>query len=436
MNTGSEPDNNLHRQIYAFVKRIFPFPRSITGNGVRQTLREIQQLLPALTIHEVPSGTRAFDWEVPNEWNIRDAYVMDETQKRVIDWRENNLHVVSYSTPIATSMSLQELDEHLHSIPEQPDAVPYITSYYSPRWGFCIAHKQRTQLKEGRYRVVIDSRLEPGSLTYGELLIPGEEASEILLSTYICHPSMANNECSGPAVATFLAKYLLEQSYRRYSYRIVYIPETIGSIVYLSRNMEHMKTHTIAGFVVTCVGDNRAFSFMPSRLGNTLADKVALHILRHHASEFIHYSFLDRGSDERQYCAPGIDLPVVSLMRSKYGRYPEYHTSLDDLTLVSPEGLGGAYELLKKCLIALERNCHYKVRTLCEPQLGKRNLYPTLSTKTSVNHQVKVMMNLLAYCDGQHDLIDIADVINVSIEECYSIVNLLLQQYLLAQKAI
>jgi aminopeptidase-like protein len=435
MYTSNEPENNLYQQIYDFVERIYPFPRSITGNGVRQTLREIQHLLPALTIHEVPSGTQAFDWQVPNEWNIHDAYVMDETGKRVVDWQKNNLHVVSYSTPVDTTMSLQELEKHLYSLPDQPDAIPYITSYYRPCWGFCIAHNQRSQLKEGHYRVVIDSQLEPGSLTYGELIIPGEESSEILLSTYVCHPSMANNECSGPAVTTFLAKWLFELPQRRYTYRILYIPETIGSIVYLSRNIEHMKTYTVAGFVVTCVGDNRVFSFMPSRLGNTIADKVALHVLRHHAQEFIHYSFLERGSDERQYCAPMVDLPVVSVMRSKYGEYPEYHTSLDNLTLISPEGLGGAYELLKKCLIALERNYRYKVTTLCEPQLGKRELYPTLSTKSSVNVQIKVMMNVLAYCDGQHDLIDIADIIRVPIETYYPIVDLLLEQNLLRKKA-
>jgi aminopeptidase-like protein len=430
----SQAEESLYQQMYAFAEKIFPFPRSITGNAVRQTLHEIKQLLPELTIHEVPTGTQTFDWQVPKEWNIRDAYVMDESGNRVIDWQKNNLHVVSYSTPVDMTLSLQELDEHLYSLPEQPDAIPYITSYYQPRWGFCIAQNKRQQLKEGRYRVVINSELEPGSLTYGELLLPGEESCEVLLSTYICHPSLANNECSGPVVTTFLAKWLGEQFRRRYSYRIVYIPETIGAVVYLSRHLEYMRTWTVAGFVVTCVGDNRAYSFMPSRLGNTIADKVALHILKNYAPGFISYAFVERGSDERQYCAPGVNLPVVSVMRTKYGEYPEYHTSLDDLSLISSEGLGGAYEILKKCLVALEHNYRYQVTVLCEPQLGKRGIYPTLSTKSS-GCQVKDMMNLLVYCDGQHDLVDVAETIKVPIEGCYSIVDKLLEHGLLENLA-
>lgn len=435
MHSFGEKDSTLHKEIYDFVEKIYPFPRSITGNGVRQTLQEVQHHLPDLKIHEIPSGTQVFDWQIPDEWNIYDACVIDASGQRIIDWKKNNLHVVSYSTPVNTSMSLEELNKHLYSLPEQPDAIPYITSYYKPCWGFCITHNQRSQLKQGQYRVVIDSQLKPGSLTYGELIIKGEEASEILLSTYVCHPSMANNECSGPAVTTFLAKWLLQQPSRRHTYRIVYIPETIGSITYLSRNIEQMKANTIAGFVITCAGDNRDFSFMPSRRANTIADKVALHVLKHHTQKFTHYSFLERGSDERQYCAPMVDLPVVSVMRSKYGQYPEYHTSLDNLSIVSPEGLGGTYELLKKCLIALEQNYRYQVTTLCEPQLGKRNLYPALSTKSSVGEHVKTMMNLLAYCDGEKDLLDIAEIIKVPIETCYSIISLLIEQKLLVRKA-
>lgn len=434
MYNSSEEEKFLHQEIYDFVEKIYPFPRSITGNGVRQTLQEIQHHLPELKTHEIPSGTHVFDWQIPDEWNIHDAYVMDESGQRIIDWKKNNLHVVSYSTPVDTTMTLEELNQHLYSLPEQPEAIPYITSYYKPRWGFCITHNQREQLKEGQYRVVIDSQLKPGSLTYGELIIKGEESSEILLSTYVCHPSMANNECSGPAVTTFLAKWLLNQQSRRHTYRIVYIPETIGSIAYLSRNIEQMKAHTVAGFVITCAGDNRDFSFMPSRLANTIADKVALHVLKHNTPKFTQYSFLERGSDERQYCAPMVDLPVVSVMRSKYGKYPEYHTSLDNLSLVSPEGLGGTYELLKKCLTALERNYRYQITTLCEPQLGKRNLYPTLSTKSSVGDQIKTMMNLLAYCDGEKDLLDISEIIKVPLEACYPIIDVLFEQKLLIRK--
>ena len=427
----------LYSQMYKLAEKIFPFPRSLTGEGVRQTLRQIQQILPDLKIHEVPTGTQVFDWQVPKEWNIRDAYCMDEQGRKVIDWRKNNLHVVSYSIPVSATVSLGELQEHLYSLPDKPNAIPYVTSYYEPRWGFCISHNERKNLKEGRYRVIIDSQLEPGFLTYADLMIPGRETKEILLSTYVCHPSMANNECSGPVVATFLAQWIQEQRRRRYTYRIVFAPETLGAIVYLGRNLESMRANTIAGFVITCVGDNRGYSFMPSRLGNTLADKVALHVLKHHAPNFIAYSFLQRCSDERQYCSPGVDLPVVSLMRTKYSEYPEYHTSLDDLSFISPEGLGGAYEILKKCLMALERNDRYQTTVLCEPQLGKRGLYPTLgTTQNATSYPIRDMMNVLAYCDGQRDLLDVAEIIQIPVDHCYPIVEKLLEHHLLERIAI
>ncbi len=416
-------------EMYRLVERLFPIPRSITGNGVRQTLRVLQEYLPQLQIHEVPSGTKAFDWTVPKEWNIWDAYILTPDGEKICDFRENNLHVVGYSVPVDKEVTLEELQAHLHSLPEQPDAIPYITSYYKERWGFCITHRQREQLKPGTYRVVIRSELKDGSLTYGELILPGQRREEIFLSTYICHPSMANNELSGPAVTTFLARWLQEQE-RRYTYRIVFIPETIGSLVYLSRHLDEMKRHIIAGFNITTVGDDRAYSFLPSRLGNTLADRVALHVLHHKHPDFIRYTFLDRGSDERQYCAPGIDLPVVSIMRSKYGTYPEYHTSLDNLGLVSPSGLFGAYDVLKTAIVCLEANEVLQVTVLGEPQLGRRGLYPTLSTKETAR-QVARMMNLLAYADGQHDLLGIAERIGEPMWELLPIVERLKQEGLL-----
>jgi aminopeptidase-like protein len=415
----------LPDRLYEFAARLFPICRSLTGEGVRVTLRLIQEILPELRIAEIPSGTQCFDWTIPPEWNIRDAYVRDEFGNKVIDFRRNNLHVVGYSIPVQTSVTLEELDGHLYSLPEQPSAIPYITSYYSPRWGFCLTHEERQKLKPGTYQVVIDSTLEPGVLNYGELILPGREPGEVLLSTYVCHPSMANNEVSGPTVTTFLAKRLSEMTDRRYTYRVVYVPETIGSIAYLSRNLEQMKRNTVAGFVVTCVGDDRCYSYLPSRRGGTLADKVALHVLKTHAPDFHRYPFLERGSDERQYCSVGVDLPVASLMRSKYGTYPEYHTSLDDLNLISPQGLFGTFQLLQKCVTAIERNRKYRVCCPCEPQLGKRGLYPSLSTKTS-GRVVRTMMNILAYADGELDLIDIAETIGVSVEECYPIVERLL----------
>jgi len=408
--------SSLGQEMHALCRELFPIYRSITGNGFRQSLSILKTHLPNLKIVEVPSGTKCFDWEVPREWNIRDAYIINPDGHKICDFKKNNLHVLGYSTPIDRTVSLDELQEHLYSLPDQPDAIPYVTSYYKERWGFCITHKDREQLKQGAYRVYIDSDLKDGFLTYGELTIPGERSDEILLSSYLCHPSMANNELSGPVVTTFLAKWIIGRERRKYTYRIVIIPETIGSITYLSRNYKDMKDKVIAGFNVTCVGDERAYSYLPSRQGNTLSDKAALHVLHHLHPDFVAYSFLDRASDERQYCSPGIDLPVCSVMRTKYSCYPEYHTSLDDLKLVTPAGLFGGYEVLKKAIECLELNERLRTTVYCEPQLGKRGLYPTVSTR-STGFQVKNMLNLLAYSDGELSTLEIAEKINVPLWE-------------------
>jgi aminopeptidase-like protein len=434
----SNENLSIGQQMYQWATDLFPICRSITGNGVRQTLNYLQKLLPNLQIYEVPSGTQAFDWTVPDEWNIKDAFICNEEGEKIVDFSKNNLHVVGYSEPVDCQMTFEELDKHLYSLPEQPTAIPYITSYYKRRWGFCLSENQRNELRQNpqaKYHIKIDSSFHPGSLTYGELIIPGSTKEEILLSTYICHPSMANNELSGPVVTAALAgggEYISKQNSNRYTYRILFIPETIGSIVYLSKNWEYMKQHTIAGFVVACVGDNRTYSYIPSRLGNTLADKAALHILKHKVADFKQYSFLDRGSDERQYCSPEIDLPVCSICRSKYGEYPEYHTSLDNLDLISTEGLEGAYSVFQECIFLLEHNLKYKTKVLCEPQLGKRGLYPTLSTKES-EKQVIDMMNLIAYADGKNDLIDIANIVGVSAINLIPIVEKLLEADLLEE---
>ncbi len=408
--------------MHALASRLFPICRSLTGDGVRQTLRVLQEHVP-LEVHEVPTGTRVFDWVIPPEWNIRDAYVLSPQGDKIIDFHENNLHVLGYSTPVDTTVSLAQLQEHLYSLENQPNAVPYITSYYERRWGFCLSHEQRSRLVEGDYRVVIDSDLRDGHLTYGELLIPGEVEQEVFLSTNICHPSLANNELSGPVVTTWLAKWI-GGAHRRYSYRIVYIPETIGSLTYMSRHLPELRQKMIAGFNVVCVGDERAYSYLPSRRGDTLADRAALAVLRDEHPDFARYSFLERGSDERQYCSPGADLPVASVMRTMYRDYPEYHTSLDDLSVITPAGLQGGFDVLRACLELIERNRVYLATSVGEPQLGRRGLFPTLGTR-DWDRGLRAMIDLLAYADGEHDLIAISDTIGVPVREIYPLVEVL-----------
>lgn len=425
--------NDIENSMYELCKDLFPICRSITGDGVRETLEQLKYIVDdTIKLFEVPTGTKVFDWTIPKEWNIKDAYIEDSRGERIVDFKDNNLHVVGYSVPVDKFVDLKELKSIIYTQPDQADAIPYITSYYKERYGFCMSQNHLDSLTEDTYHIVIDSELKNGSLTYGEIIIPGDTEEEVFLSTYICHPSMANNELSGPVVAVYLAKWLQSLARRRYTYRIIFIPETIGSITYLSKNLAHLQKHVVAGFNISCVGDNRTFSYVESRYGNTLADKVAKNVLNFYYPEYQTYSFLERGSDERQYNAPGVDLPVCVICRSKYGEYFEYHTSKDNLELISPEGLLGAYEVYQQCILALENNYRYKINVLCEPQLGKRGLYPTISQKGTYD-EVKTMTDFIAYADGNNDLIDISNIIEVPIKSLISVVNKLLEHNLIEQ---
>ena len=425
--------NNIGLELHSLAKRLWPINRSITGEGVRKTLLVLKELNPKLFINEVPSGTKVFDWEVPREWHVNDAYIITPSGKKICNFKENNLHLLGYSVPVKKKINLQELQKYLYSIPEQPSAIPFVTSYYEERWGFCLSQNERDLLEEGDYLVFIDTKLFNGSLTYGEIFIKGQSDKEIFLSTYICHPSMANNELSGIVVSSYISNWLSNKMDNRFSYRFVFVPETIGSIAYLSKHYIDLKKKVVAGFNVSCIGDERSYSYLPSRNGNTISDKVAKHVLKWTDPNYITYSWLNRGSDERQYCAPGIDLPIASILRTKYGEYPEYHTSLDNLdNVVTPKGLHGGYWALRRALELIEKNNIYKANFMCEPQMGKRGLYPTLSTKKS-DEQIRVMMNFISLCDGEHSLLDIAEKINHPAWELYELIEKLVAHDLITQ---
>lgn len=390
--------------MYELLTKLYPICRSLTGNGNRETLRILRDYIGAFSIHEIASGTKVFDWTVPDEWNCKEAWLSGPNHDLVCDFKQNNLHVVGYSHFINEHMGFGHV--HLHTLRDRPNAIPYVTSYYKRDWGFCISYNRLQSLADGIYRVCIDATLEPGYLTYGDVVIRGDSKDEVLLATYICHPSMANDNLSGPVVAAHLAKYLLCLPQRRYTYRFVFVPETIGAIVYLAAHLQHLKSRVVAGYQLTCLGDNRTWSFLPSRKDHTLPDEIADHVMW---MTHIHpkvYPWTLRGSDERQWCAPGVDLPVCSVMRSKYGSFPEYHTSDDNLDFVTAEVLEESFNFYKRVIECLEANYGYRATCLGEPFLSKYGLYKSASTDSP-----DVLMNILTYADGR-SLLEIAKELN------------------------
>lgn len=405
-----EVDDMSHAgtEMLRMIETLYPICRSITGDGVRTTLAELAKHIP-IEISEVPSGTQVFDWTVPKEWNIQGAYIKDPSGKKIVDFQDSNLHILNYSVPVDKKLALSELKEHLFTLPEHPKWIPYRTSYYNENWGFCLSHQQYLGLEEGEYEVVIDSSLEDGHLTYAEYYLPGESEEEILLSCHICHPSLCNDNLSGIAMTTFLAKYLAGKSQRRYSYRFLYIPGTIGSITWLARN--ESKINTIKhGLVVVCVGDAGQFSYKKSRQGDAEIDRVVQHVLTHTCDAFNTQDFYPYGYDERQYCSPGIDLSVGSLSRSSHGSFPEYHTSADNLDLICQDSLQESLAVYQEVMAVLEQNKTYlNQNPKCEPQLGKRGLYRKVGAPGAKKIDEMAMLWVLNMSDGRHSLLDIAE---------------------------
>ena len=366
------------KQMIQWMKDMWLYPRSLTGYGTRKTLEYLKDINPELNIHSFKSGLKVFDWEIPDEWNIYDAYIEHESGQKFAEFSKNNLHILGYSNACNMEVTLFELLPHIYTQPDQPDVIPYVTSYYKDRWGFCMSENDKQELPDGKYRVIIDATKGAGSLELADLIINGQSNKEIFFSTYVCHPSMANNELSGPVLSSALIQYIkTKYPNPQYTYRFVFAPETIGSIIYLSEHIQPLKENVICGFNLSCVGDERAYSYIESRMGNTLADS-ALQAAMIDLDNVKKYSFLDRGSDERQYCSPGVDLPFCGFCRTKYGEFPEYHTSADNFDVVTSEGLEGSFNVMKSIIDAFEVRLFPKVSAFCEPQLGKYDLYPTL----------------------------------------------------------
>lgn len=404
-------DSDVGEQIFALAAELFPVCRSITGNGVRQTLAILSKHIDIET-HEIPTGTQVLDWTIPREWNVRDAYIKDAQGNRVVDFQNSNLHVLNYSTAIQVKMPLNELKRHLFTLPDQPDVIPYRTSYYEDNWGFCLQHKKLLELPDGIYEAKIDASLEDGYLTYGEFFCPGETKEEILLSAHVCHPSLANDNCSGLALLTLLAERLTAQR-PRYSYRILFAPGTIGAIAWLARNEDKI-ARIRHGLVISCVGDAGGPTYKRSRRGHALIDRAMTHVLQSRASSPSILDFFPYGYDERQYCSPGFNLPVGLFQRSQFGHFPEYHNSADNLTFIRPEHLESSYQMIVEALNILEHD--YRPRSANpkgEPQLGRRGLYSAVGGDKETARQNMALLWVMNLADGEHSLLDIAERANL-----------------------
>jgi len=420
----------IGRQLHAFAAELYPICRSITGDGIRRTLAMIQDRIP-LQISEVPTGTSVFDWTVPKEWNIRDAYIKDSRGQRVVDFQCHNLHIVNYSVPVRATLSLSELQPHLHTLSEYPDWIPYRTSYYRENWGFCLSHKQMLALENGDYEICIDSSLEEGNLTYGECYLPGRSSEEVLVSCHACHPSLANDNLSGLTVATALAQFLSGRPLR-YSYRFLFIPGTIGAITWLARNRESVG-RIRHGLVLTGIGDAGAFHYKKSRRGDAEIDRAAAHVLGHSGEPSEVLEFSPYGYDERQYCSPGFNLPVGCLMRSVWGTFPEYHTSADNLDFIRPQQLAQSLRVCASIFDVLENNRSYlNQNPFCEPQLGKRNLYRSTGGD-SIGAEINARLWVLNFSDGERSLLDIAERSGLPFEAIRDAADLLCENGLLAE---
>lgn len=428
-NFGDTVTNDYGEKLYSFIKELFPICRSITGNGVRETLKKIGNHIP-IEIHEVPTGTKVFDWSVPKEWNIVDAYIKNSKGEKVIDFKKSNLHILQYSIPIHKKISLKDLKSHLYTMEDYPDWIPYKTSYYQENWGFCLSYNDYVKLSDGEYEVFIDSTLEKGSLSYGELFLKGEQNDEILLSTYVCHPSMCNDNLTGISILTYLAK-LLQSRKLKYSYRFLFIPETIGAITWLSineKNIEKIK----GGLVATCLGDSGCMTYKKSRRENSIIDKTVQKVLQDSKSEYNVLDFFPLGSDERQFCSPGFNLPIGSLIRTIYGKFSEYHTSADNLQFINSESLVNSLKIYSHVVDVLENNQTFvSVNTKCEPNLGKRGLYNLIGASKDSKQMNESILWVLNQSDGNNSLLDISIKSNLSFSKINNAAKTLVQNDLI-----